>query len=176
MPSSVILQEHALVSILTTVTEVYKKECYGLLLGRANKNTYTITNAITIQKASRLFSSVGLSRTHFAKILHNIACLPGFSLLGEFHSHAQFGERRGQPVLSGGDMRDVSDDMSLQIVIAANDVKNRIQWKTTKEGTINGSLANISMIVRAFDVVDGDAQHLPIQCKFLDKWKKHAKR
>jgi proteasome lid subunit RPN8/RPN11 len=171
-PSSVILQEHALVSLLTTVTEVYKKECYGLLLGRANKNTYIITNAIAIQKASRLFSSVGVCRSHFTKILKNVACLPEFSLIGEFHSHAQFGKRRGHPVLSGEDIRDVPTNMSLQIIVAANDVKNKIQWKTTREGTINGSLGGISMIVKAFDVMEGNVEHLPIKCNFLEKWKK----
>ena len=176
MPSSVILQEHALVSILTTTAEVYKKECYGLLLGHSTKTNYTITNAITIQKASRLFSSVGVCRTHFAKIIHNLALLPGCQILGEFHSHAQFGKRRGQPILSRGDIKDVTSKMPLQFVVAANDVKNKIQWKTTREGTINGSLGGISMIVKAFNVVDGEVENLPIKCDFLKKWKKHAKR
>ncbi len=171
MPKLVTIRENALISVIATVAEVYKKECYGLLLGRVYRNAYRITNAIAIQRAQRQFTSVEVDINHFQSILNNLKHLPKFKILGEFHSHPQFGQRRGVANMSRSDIE--TSMAPVQIVIAANDVvRTKRKWKVTKEGSINGGLGNISMIMKAF-IVDSDWQEtpIPLQCNFLSKWR-----
>jgi proteasome lid subunit RPN8/RPN11 len=169
MPASAIIRESALISVIATVAEVYKKECYGILLGRVYRNAYRITNAIAIQRADRLYTSVEVGYNHFQSILKNLEHLPKFKIIGEFHSHPQFGSRRGVAKLSKEDIEDTGLG-PLQIVVAANDVVTKRKWKATKEGHINGSLGNISMIIKAFTLNNDISAPIPLQCNFLDRW------
>jgi len=174
----IILEEGAFLTIIAAVAEVYKKECYGLLVGRKRGKTLRVTAAIVAQKVTRTHKLVSLRRSHFTDLLKIVEVLPSCELLGEFHSHPQYGINKGSSYPSKYDINDGSG--LWQIIISANDVQRKqAPFKINKDGSISGVINHISMAIRAFratwryhksnDSVERDANKIPIECKFLEK-------
>jgi proteasome lid subunit RPN8/RPN11 len=159
------LDEGALLAIIAATAEVYKKECYGLLVGtkQKQKNNYKIIGAIVAQKAERKHGSVEFDWGYFATWLKTIKMLPNCEVLGEFHSHPQFGGCKGLKNPSEGDMLDMIGP--IQMIVSANDaVYKRRRFRVNKNGSISGVINYISVSIQTFDALECQ---IPIVCKFL---------
>ena len=160
------LSEGAFFAIVAAAGEMYKKECYGLLVGKRRGETIKVVAVAVSQKAKRTFSSIIYTEKYIKSFREIVHCLPKCELIGEFHSHPQFGKRRGYAVLSKADLSTCCE--ALQIVVSANDVKQqRKDFVVNSDGTISGIINHISMHIRAFYVEDERPTRIPISCDLL---------
>jgi proteasome lid subunit RPN8/RPN11 len=136
----VYISSNAFWALLISAIEVYKRECFGLLLGyRDGGNSYIVEHAISYQTANRRHTSVeknGKASRRMEKFLSN---LPHLSVIGDFHSHTGWGELKGVGNLSNQDLVDM-DHGNLYVIIVANDKKRSSGWQYNGDGTLSGTV------------------------------------
>src|SRR5688572_32720426 len=92
----VYISANAFWALLISAIEVYKKECYGLLLGyRDNSDIYIVEHAISYQTANRTHTSVERNRRAAKRIQKFLDNIPHLSMIGDFHSHTGWGGLKG---------------------------------------------------------------------------------
>lgn len=156
----VYLEERVLMSIITAAAEVYKLECYGCLLGYKSQDAIIVDNAIPYQSAERSFSTVELKEKQRNIIEKVLRTFPKLDVIGEFHSHPQHGDVKGDVVLSGSDMRNVSNS-DLELVVAINDKKQTRKWRYNGDLTISGTFANYHIKIAAYKYSNNNGCHRP---------------
>jgi len=175
--STAIIQEQALVSLLTAAIEVYRKETYGLLVGSVKESRYksfiTIKNAVTYQHAVRKEDEVFISPKQDDRLRYVINYLSGCKILGEFHSHTC-----GIDYLSKHDVKDMIESgikFSLLINVRPSEKKldKKGKWhydKKTKvlHGSINDAYKiMIKVYMREFG--KKMVKKLKIDCPYIAK-------
>src|SRR5512145_1430465 len=93
----VYLSENAFIDLLLSSAEVYKKECLGFLLGYKLEDRFIIEHAFSFQTASRKPKGVVSHDRSHKKIEPILSRFDRLQLIGDFHSHTQFGMHRGLP-------------------------------------------------------------------------------
>jgi len=117
----VYISSNAFWALLISAVEVYKKECFGLLLGyRDTNNIYIVEHALSYQTANRRHTSVEKNGRASRRIEKFLANLPHLSLIGDFHSHTGWGDLKGVGNLSTQDLIDMIHG-NLYVIIVAND-------------------------------------------------------
>lgn len=134
----VFIEERVFMSVVMSAAEVYKCECYGCLVGYKQDDVIVVDNAIPYQSADRSFSAVDLKKKQRNRITSVLGTFPKQSVVGEFHSHPQYGRVRGDITLSRCDMRNVNNS-SLEIVVAINDKKRSRKWSYNADMSISGT-------------------------------------
>ena len=136
----VYISANAFWAILISAVEVYKRECFGILLGyRDSSNIYIVEHAISYQTAQRRHTSVeknGRASKRMQKFLGN---LPHLSTIGDFHSHTGWGDLKGVGALSEQDVCDMASN-HLSIIIVANDKRRASSWQYNGDGTLSGTV------------------------------------
>jgi proteasome lid subunit RPN8/RPN11 len=136
----VYISANAFWALLISAIEVYKKECFGLLLGyRDSNNIYIVEHAICYQTANRRHTSVEKNGRASRRIEKFLANLPHLSLIGDFHSHTGWGDLKGVGNLSTQDVLDMVPD-NLYIIIVANDKRRASAWQYNGDGTLSGTV------------------------------------
>ena len=120
----VYISSNAFWALLISAIEVYKRECFGLLLGYRDTNNYIVEHAISYQTANRRHTSVEKNGRASRRIEKFLANLPHLSLIGDFHSHTGWGDLKGVGNLSTQDVIDMVHG-NLYVVIVANDARAR---------------------------------------------------
>ncbi|MHC4663318.1 MAG: Mov34/MPN/PAD-1 family protein [Planctomycetota bacterium] len=171
VPKLVLLDGAAFLSLITAAAEVYKRECFGFLLGFRRKNRIRIKAAIAIQTADRHFRDVQISVDRYRTIERIFESLPRREVIGEFHSHPSWGNLKGTTRLSRWDLVDC-DPHTIQIVIAVNDSKRWTPWRVTKKGEISGTLGDVRLNIKAYHIVlepSGRKRGIPVplRCRLL---------
>jgi hypothetical protein len=89
----VYISSNAFWALLISAIEVYKRECFGLLIGyRDSGNIYIVEHAISYQTANRRHTSVEKNGRASKRMEKFLANLPHLSLVGDFHSHTGWGD------------------------------------------------------------------------------------
>jgi len=135
----VYISSNAFWALLISAIEVYKRECFGLLLGYRDSSNYILEHAISYQTANRRHTSVeknGRASRRIEKFLTN---LPHLSLIGDFHSHTGWGELKGVGNLSTQDVIDMVHG-NLYVIIVANDKRRNSAWQYNGDGTLSGTV------------------------------------
>ena len=135
----VYISSNAFWALLISAIEVYKRECFGLLLGYRDDNTYIVEHAISYQTANRRHTSVEKNGRASRRMEKFLANLPHLSLIGDFHSHTGWGELKGVGNLSEQDRVDM-DHGNLYMIIVANDKKRSSSWQYNGDGTLSGTV------------------------------------
>ena len=136
----VYISANAFWALLISAIEVYKKECFGLLLGyRDNSNIFIVEHAISYQTANRKHTSVEKNGRASRRIDKFLANLPHLSLIGDFHSHTGWGDLKGVGIPSTQDVCDMSPE-NLYIIIVANDKRRSAGWQYNGDGTLSGTV------------------------------------
>jgi hypothetical protein len=105
----VYISANAFWALLISTIEVYKRECFGLLLGyRDSNNIYIVDHAISYQTANRRHTSVEKNGRASRRMNKFLANLPHLSVIGDFHSHTGWGDLKGVGALSTQDIYDMS--------------------------------------------------------------------
>jgi proteasome lid subunit RPN8/RPN11 len=136
----VYISANAFWALLISAIEVYKKECFGILLGyRDNNDIYIVEHAISYQTAQRKHTSVEKNRSAAKRIQKFLGNLPHLSLVGDFHSHTGWGDLKGVGNPSTQDVIDMASE-HLYIIIVANDKRRSAPWQYTGDGALTGTV------------------------------------
>ena len=146
----VYISANAFWALLVSAIEVYKRECFGLLLGyRDSSNIYIVEHAISYQTANRKHTSVEKNSRASRRINKFLANLPQLSMIGDFHSHTGWGDLKGVGVLSSQDVYDMAPGQ-LSLIIVANDKRRSAGWQYNGDGTLSGTVDDYHFRIGAY--------------------------
>jgi len=163
----VYLSDKAFLGLILSAIEVYKKECMGALLGYKAYNRIVVEYAIPYQTAERKPGQVEMSWKRESRIREILPKICQLEHVGYFHSHTQWGEKKGETKLSEIDKRDM-EPMQIEIVIAINEAKKRITWNTSSSGKeLYGTISNYYLKLAGYYKEGRKIKQCKILCPYV---------
>lgn len=154
VPSRVFITTDALRDIILAATEVYKKETLGYLIGIKGEDSWTILDAAPYQTAEKTFTGTGV-RQQKIDLIAKLAVQfnSNFVLLGDFHSHTQWGDRLRRAMPSEEDLADAQPS-DLYVIIAVNELPKKMrqrQWRVLRRSfVLTGALDKFHFDIAAY--------------------------
>lgn len=145
----VYLSETAFLDILLSSAEVYKRECLGFLLGYQLEDRFIIDHAFSFQTANRKPKGVAYHDRSHKKIEPILARFDRLQIIGDFHSHTQFGMTKGLPFPSKEDVMGMRPE-HIYLIVAINNNKKTMQWAENRDSTISGSVGEFFFKISAY--------------------------
>lgn len=161
----VYLSENAFVDILLSSAEVYKRECLGFLLGYRLEDRFIVEHAFSFQTASRGHKGVIVHDKNHRKIEPILARFDKLQIIGDFHSHTQFGSIKGLPVPSEEDIAGMKEGL-IYLIIAINNNEKTVGWGEKRDGTISGSVGEVFFKISAYYLSGRVTKKAKIHCPF----------
>ncbi|MFC2143139.1 Mov34/MPN/PAD-1 family protein [Candidatus Aenigmatarchaeota archaeon] len=184
----------ALINMVVSSIEVYKKEAFGFLLGRRQRGNYIVDHAVIFQSAKRDYEYIALDSHRQNRINKTLRFLVNQKYVGEFHSHADFPEK-----LSKTDIREMKKigEGIVSLLVVVKKSRQFYKWiYNARERSISGTVGDYFVKVMAFEYYGEKIEKLPIACPHIkqinkirkiyekiqknldkaDKQKKHAMR
>jgi proteasome lid subunit RPN8/RPN11 len=158
VPEVYIEKEPFLIMLLASI-ETFKRECLGYIFGHGpikGRNSFIISNAIAVQLAhKRRNVSIEQSQLSLRNMGECFIKYPGlYSVLGDFHSHPEWGSHKREPYLSDGDIEEMlTSKYPLAIVIKISSInKDRLIWQSASDGGVKGSLGKHKFHINVFRI------------------------
>lgn len=145
----VYLNENVFIGLILSSVEVYKKECFGLLLGYKTSGKYIVEHAIPYQSARRGHKWIELRSDKWRIIQEILKNFPKLDMIGDFHSHTMYRDVRADVSLSDDDIKLMAPD-ELQIVIAVNENRRSMAWGPNPDNTISGTINGFHFRLAAY--------------------------
>lgn len=145
----VFLSENVFMGLILSSVEVYKKECFGLLLGYRTPNKYIVEHAIPYQSARRGHKWIELRSDKWKVIQEVVKNFPKLDMIGDFHSHTMYRDVKAEVSLSEDDIIHMYPD-ELQLVIAVNENRRFMPWTSNPDHTISGTINGFHFKVAAY--------------------------
>ncbi len=145
----VYLSENAFIDLLLGSAEVYKQECLGFLLGYRLEDRFIVEHAFSFQTACRRPRGVRSYDASHKKIDQILARFDRLQIIGDFHSHTQFGMSKGLPVPSPEDISGMKRD-HIYLIVAINNNKKTMPWDENRDSTISGSVGDFFFKISAY--------------------------
>ncbi|MBI4722224.1 MAG: Mov34/MPN/PAD-1 family protein [Candidatus Stahlbacteria bacterium] len=145
------IKERAFLSMILSSIEVYRHETLGLLLGYAGIDKFVIEHSIPYQTAVKGYSWVSPKPKISDRRGRILKHMP-INVIGDFHSHTQWGTTKANAVPSGEDIADMEPNRAY-IIVAVNDKEKAEPWHQTAEGTIKGTLDEYVIELGAYILV-----------------------
>ncbi len=165
----VYISENAFIDLLLSSAEVYKKECLGFLLGYRLEDRFIVEHAFTVQTANRRHKGVVYDRKNHKKIEQILTRLDKLQIIGDFHSHTQFGLIKGLPIPSQEDIKEMLPG-HVYLIVAINNNQKTLLWGENRDGTISGSISEFFFKISAYFLNNGNgvtsAKRAKIHCPF----------
>lgn len=128
---------------------MYKKECLGFLLGYRLEDRFIVEHAFTVQTANRKHKGVIYNTKNHKKIEPILSRLDKLQIVGDFHSHTQFGSTKGLPIPSQEDIREMIQG-HVYLIVAINNNQKTMPWGENRDGTISGSVGEFFFKISAY--------------------------
>lgn len=166
---NVTIQEAAFSELILACLEVYKRECFGILLGEVHKKHYLVTDTYYFQDAKRTYDGVDVKQNRINRVNKLLGYLSTDKVIGDFHSHPG-----GPMVLSGFDKYEIlhgNTDLALLVCIWPQ--KKCEPWHLNKDLSLTGTIAGKYYLhVRAFEADKKHNRIFPIKivCPCLKKF------
>lgn len=166
-PMKVYLSEDAFMDLLLSSAEVFKREALGYLLGYRLEDRFIIEHAFSLQTAKRKRRGVVFHHRNHKKIEPILSKFEKLQIVGDFHSHTQYGETKGIPIPSPEDIKGMEPE-NLYIIVAINDLQHSRLWKENRDGSISGSVGDFFFKISAYfyPVIDAIPRRARIYCPF----------
>ncbi len=166
-PMKIYLSEDAFMDLLLSSAEVFKRESLGYLLGYRLEDRFIIEHAFSLQTARRKRRGVIFRHRDHKKIEPILAKFEKLQIIGDFHSHTQYGEAKGLPIPSPEDIEGMEPD-NLYIIVAINDLQHSRPWRENRDGSISGSIGDFFFKISAYFYSDDDSipRRARIYCPF----------
>jgi proteasome lid subunit RPN8/RPN11 len=145
----VYIAENAFIDLLLSSAEVYKKECLGFLLGYKLEDRFIVEHAFTVQSANRRHKAVVYNRKNHKRIEPILARFDKLQIIGDFHSHTQFGLTKGLPIPSPEDIKEMLPG-HVYVIVAINNNQKTMSWGENRDGTISGSVNEFFFKISAY--------------------------
>jgi len=162
----VYLSENAFIDLLLSSAEVYKRESLGFLLGYKPEDRFIIEHAFSFQTARRKHKGVVFQHKNHKKIEPILEKFDRLQIIGDFHSHTQFGVTKGLPIPSDEDIKEMREE-HIYLIVAINNNEKTLNWGENRDGTISGSVGNFFFKIAAY-YLSGSAgiKRARIHCPF----------
>ncbi len=145
----VFLNENTFMGLILSSAEVYKKECFGLLLGYRTPQKYIVEHAIPYQSAKRGHKWIELRSDKWKVIQEVLQNFPKLDMVGDFHSHTMYRDVKADVSLSEDDIIHMYPE-ELQVVIAVNENKRSMVWMSNPDNTISGTINGFHFKIAAY--------------------------
>lgn len=145
----VYISDNAFIDLLLSSAEVYKKECLGFLLGYKLEDRFIVEHAFTVQTANRKHKGVIYNTKNHKKIEPILARFDKLQIVGDFHSHTQFGPTKGLPIPSPEDIKEMLLGR-VYLIVAINNNQKTMPWGENRDGTISGSVDEFFFKISAY--------------------------
>ena len=161
----VYLSENAFVGLLVSSIEVYRRECFGILLGHREPERIMVEFAVPYQSARRKFQEVHMDWHRSQRVEEAVRMTSRWELVGDYHSHPMYGDEKATTKLSGVDHKEFRDG-GTSLIVAINDGHRQQRWKYVKGGLISGSINGYALRMAAYNK-EGDAVvRVPLVCPY----------
>ena len=173
----VFIQDSALLSIIIASVEVFRKETYGILLGKKQGKNYFVKHAISFQTATHDYEFVAIDKSSENRLANIAKYLTKQKYLGDFHSHAGRFEE-----LSRYDKKDIlmQGPNKVFFLIVIRRPKRAFKWAyNSREKSVSGSLGKRFFVkIFAFQVnkKTKKIEKLIIRANLLKKFNSFAKQ
>jgi len=144
---TVYIKERAFLAMILSVVEVYKRETLGLLLGYKGGNRFFVEYAIPSQTAEKKFSWTE-PKMRAIERMTNITKNMSIDVIGDYHSHTDYGGEMAKAMPSGEDIADMQSG-NVHIIIAVNPKLVKVKWRQNNDGTISGTISNYHVRISA---------------------------
>lgn len=127
-----------LLSMIVSSVEVYKKETFGILLGKKRGKDFFVNYAVNFQSASRHYDYVSIDALRENRIANTVRYVTNEKYIGDFHSHSGNFEKP-----SKHDLKDMVSQGSgrVFILVVVKNAKRPHKWLyNSREKSISGSL------------------------------------
>ena len=162
-----VLSRSVMISTILSALEVYKKETYGILLGRKRNGAIMLDQAATFQTAVRDYEYVSLDKARENRINNTLRYISGMKVVGDFHSHPD-----GPDKLSKHDMKELhkggKDDVSLLLFVKKSPTKQKWKYDVSRRrisGTAGGYFIGISVWI--YDYKNDKAVKIPLSSRHV---------
>ncbi len=184
-PPIVYIEKESFLTMVLASVETFNRECFGYIFGykpSRHRNSFVITNAVAVQLAKKRknteIDQSDLSYRNMWKLFSKYPTL--FRVVGDFHSHPEWGHHKRIANFSDGDIADmIEKEYPIGVVIKISSLnKERILWESAGDGGIRGSLGKYKFHINVCRVVkDGDkhiSESLIIQASAAIKYLNRA--
>lgn len=159
------LSENAFVGLLVSTIEVYRKECFGVLLGQIMPERVLVDFVVPYQTANRKFREVHVDLMRSQRVEQAVMTTSRWECVGDYHSHPMYGTARATTVLSAVD-RKFFKDGNVAIVVAINDSARQQRWNYVRGGGVSGSINGYNIRIAGYNKTNGVIERSPIHCPY----------
>jgi proteasome lid subunit RPN8/RPN11 len=159
------LSENAFVGLVVSTIEVYRKECFGVLLGQRTPERVLVDFVVPYQTANRKFREVHVDLMRSQRVEEAVRTASRWECLGDYHSHPMYGTSRATTALSKVDQKFFKDG-SVAIVVAISDSIRQKQWTYVRGGGVCGSINGYRITIAGYYKRDGTIERAPIHCPY----------
>jgi proteasome lid subunit RPN8/RPN11 len=167
---TVYVSQNAFWGLLISAVEVYKRECFGLLIGyrdhRGSEEMYIVEHALPYQSAGRRHKGVVSNPRAHRRIEKFLANIPQLSVIGDFHSHTMWGYSRAASVPSDTDLEGMRPD-NVYVIVSVNDRLREVRWSYNDDASLSGTTDAHYFRLTAYSVTaNGEPRRVPILCPY----------
>ena len=164
------ISQNAFWGLLISAVEVYKRECFGLLIGyrdrKGPQDTYIIEHALPFQSAGRRHRGVVSNPRAHRRIERFLQNIPQLSVIGDFHSHTMWGYTRAAARPSDTDLEGMTAE-NIYIIVSINDRLREVPWNYNDDGSLSGTTDDHYVRLTAYTVTPTrEPRRVPILCPY----------
>jgi len=136
------ISQNAFWGLLISAVEVYKRECFGLLIGyrdrKGPQEMYIVEHALPFQSAGRRHKGVVSNPRAHKRIDRFLENIPQLSVIGDFHSHTMWGYSRAASHPSDTDLDGMKPE-NVYVIVSVNDRLREVPWNYNDDGSLSGT-------------------------------------
>ncbi len=168
------ISQNAFWDLLISAVEVYKRECFGLLIGyrdqKGPEETYIVEHAVPYQTAGRRHKGVVSNPRAHRRIERFLRNIPQLSVIGDFHSHTMWGYSRAASHPSDTDLQGM-DPENVYLIVSVNDRLREVPWNYNDDGSLSGTTDEHHFRLTAYTVTTArntarEPRRTPILCPY----------
>ncbi|HLC19397.1 MAG TPA: Mov34/MPN/PAD-1 family protein [Candidatus Nanoarchaeia archaeon] len=161
------VSRQAFIDLVISALEVYKKEAFGLLIGRTEGSQYFISDIIPYQSAQRSYEWVNMSSQRINRINFALGHLTNHEVIGDYHSHPQ-----GPDKLSATDVSDLfKGARRLTCLLSVYKKKSCEPWRH-EDYSIMGSIGGryfVRLMAYEVDRKRGIIHRINVVCPYMKR-------
>ena len=139
---TVYVSQNAFWGLLISAVEVYKRECFGLLIGyrdrKGHDEMFIVEHALPFQTAGRRHKGVVSNPRAHKRIERFLRNMPHLSVIGDFHSHTMWGYSRAASHPSATDQDGMKPE-HVYVIVSINDRLREVPWNYNDDGSLSGT-------------------------------------
>ena len=164
------ISQNAFWGLLISAVEVYKRECFGLLIGyrdrKGGEEMYIVEHAIPYQTAGRRHKGVVNNPRAHRRIERFLRNMPHLSVIGDFHSHTMWGYSRAASSPSETDLDGMAPE-NVYVIVSVNDRLREVPFNYNDDGSLSGTTDDHYFRLTAYTVTtSGEPRRTPILCPY----------